>query len=149
MKSYKLLPHTADTRLYVESDTLAGLFEAALEGMSNIIKSSPPKAGPPLAEKIKNRDNKPEIVKGINLTAPDTTSLLIDFLSEVLTYSQEEKAVFRKADIEKLTDTGLETNVYGKKVDGFDEDIKAVTYHEAEIKKNEKGNYETVIIFDI
>lgn len=147
MKICKLLPHTADTRLYVEADTLPELFEAAVEGMGNIVKSSPPKAGPPRAEKLKVQSA--NVIKEIRIESPDVTSLLVDFLSEVLTYSQEEKAVFRKADIKKLTDTSIEAKVYGEKTDEFDEDIKAVTYHEAEVKKNSKGNWETVIVFDI
>ena len=31
----------------------------------------------------------------------------------------------------------------------FDEDIKAVTHHEANVFKNEHNNFETIIIFDI
>ncbi len=151
MKIYKLLPHTADVRLYVEADTMPELFQAAVEGMAQILS----RLGGIKSEtknqklKIKNKDRKTEIAKSINLTSPDTTSLLIDFLSEALTYSQEEKAVFRKADIKKLTDTSIEAEIFGERVDEFDEDIKAVTYHEAEIKKNEKGNWEVVIVFDI
>ena len=34
-------------------------------------------------------------------------------------------------------------------VDAFDEDIKAVTYHEANIEENEEGVLQTTIIFDI
>ena len=34
-------------------------------------------------------------------------------------------------------------------IETFDEDVKAVTYHEAQVKKNEKNNYEVTIIFDI
>lgn len=148
MRSYhKLLPHTADTCLYVEASTLAELFETAMEGMGNIIKSSQPKAGPPLAEKLKAQS--PDIIKEIKIESQDATSLLIDFLSEVLTLSQEEKAVFRKADIKRLTDTGIEAEIFGEKVNEFDEDIKAVTYHEAEVRKNEKGNWEVTIVFDI
>jgi len=34
-------------------------------------------------------------------------------------------------------------------VDGFGEDVKAVTYHEAEIRRNAAGGFETRLVFDI
>jgi SHS2 domain-containing protein len=43
----------------------------------------------------------------------------------------------------------LEATVYGRKVSGFKEDVKAVTYHEADITENEEGCLETVVVFDI
>jgi SHS2 domain-containing protein len=39
--------------------------------------------------------------------------------------------------------------IKGNRVSYFDEDIKAVTYHEAAVKQNNEGQLETVIIFDI
>ncbi len=145
MKIYKLLPHTADTRLYVEASTLPELFETALKGMSDIIK----KTQKSYYALYSDRSKVYNVLKEVKIESPDITSLLIDFLSEILTYSQEEKAVFRKADIKKLTDTILEAEIFGEKVDEFDEDIKAVTYHEAEVRKNKRGNWEVTIIFDI
>lgn len=141
MKLHKLLSHTADIRLQIEGTTLEELFESALEGMASIIKKS----------KSKNQSEfqSQEIIKKINIRSQDNTSLLIDFLSEALTYSQEERAVFRKIIFEDIDDKLLEAEIYGETVNDFDEDVKAVTYHEAEIKKNKKGNYETVIIFDV
>ena len=90
-----------------------------------------------------------EVVKKINLSATDTTSLLIDFLSEALTYSQEERAVFTKVLFSDLDEKNIAAEIYGQTVDDFGEDIKAVTYHEANVVKNNRGNWETVIIFDI
>ncbi len=137
MRNYKLLPHTADVRLYVEADSLEELFKGALNGMADIIKKG---SG---AVKVET------MAKMIKIDSLDSTSLLIDFLSEVLQYSQEEKAVYCRMKILKLENNTLEAEIYGREADGFDEDVKAVTYHEAEIKKNEKGNWETIIIFDI
>ena len=37
----------------------------------------------------------------------------------------------------------------GTRINNFDEEIKAVTYHEANVIKNKKGLWETCIIFDI
>lgn len=137
MRNYKLLPHTADVRLYVEADTPEELFKGALNGMAEILKKGF------CAEKIETAS------KMLNIESIDQTSLLIDFLSEALQYSHEEKIIYCRVKIIKLEEKSLEAEIFGRGADGFDEDIKAVTYHEAEIRKNEKGNWEVTIVFDI
>ncbi len=79
----------------------------------------------------------------------DRTTLLIDFLSELLTLAYTEKAIFCYVHIEKMSETQINAIVSGALVDGFEEDVKAVTYHEANVQKNETGNWETIVIVDI
>jgi len=136
MKHYELVSHTADVRLKLEASTLEELFEVALLGMAELIK---PEACSKTCD-IKNE---------INLSSIDPTALLVDFLSDVLTLTQTDKVIYCKIEFEKLTETEIKATIFGMTVDSFDEDVKAVTYHEAEVKKNEKGNYTTVIVFDI
>lgn len=137
MKSYTVIPHTADVRLKLSGDTLEEIFLAGLEGMAQIEKKDFCQISKVFPVK-----------RTINLTSLDPTSLLIDFLSYVLTFSHEDQAIFCASDFQILSPTYLNTTVFGAKTDHFDEDIKAVTYHEAEVKKK-NGKYETTIIFDI
>ena len=58
-------------------------------------------------------------------------------------------AYFCAVDFLEFTETTLRAIIHGAKTEDFEEDVKAVTYHEVEVKKNEAGNYETLIIFDI
>jgi len=138
MKTYKVLPHTADVRLWVEADRLEELFAAALEGMAGLIKESQ-------VELKKGR----VIEETLELEAPDVTALLIDFLSAALTLTHQKKAVFTQIRFLKLNDKSLKGIIKGFETDGFDDDIKAVTYHEAEITKNLSGIFETMIVFDV
>lgn len=140
MKKYQFLSHTADVRLKIEADNLEELFSIALEAMGNLIKK----------DSCSIESEQKEFSESIEISSIDATSLLIDFLSEVLAYTQENKIIYCYIKFEKLTDNFLKAKIFGdKKVDKFDEDIKAVTYHEAEIKKNKDNNFETIIIFDI
>lgn len=134
--TFEILPHTADLRLKVSSADLKDLFGQAALGMAMVLKKDCCTAP---AYDVKRK---------ISISAPNLTILLIDFLSEILTASYEEKAVFWKIDFLKFSENSLEAEISGTKVEGFDEDIKAVTYHEAEIKKTETG-LETMIVFDI
>lgn len=136
MRTHQILSHTADVRLKAEGSTREELFRAALEGMAEIQNPQRNAGG----EKI---------VRKIHVISADQTALLVDFLSETLAQSQIEKTVFDAVTFPKLTSSELEAEVSGACVEGFGEDIKAVTYHGAEISKKDEGDYEVTILFDI
>ena len=137
MKSFELLAHTADVRILAKGDTPDNLFSASLEGLCRIIKPG-----------YENKVSAFNLKKKIEVESIDITTLLVDFLSDALTLMHEEKALFPKVEIKKITTNYIECLVYGFKVRGFSEDVKAVTYHEADVTKNENGIYETIIVLD-
>lgn len=136
MKRFELIAHTADIRLAIEGSTLEELFTAALEGMASIILQS-------------SQEAKKDQSTSIKVKSSDVTALLIDFLSDTLTKTQVSKTIFTSALFHELTEHQVHVTLLGFKVDHFDEDIKAVTYHEADVIKNHYGNYQTTIVFDI
>ncbi len=120
----------------VRAGDLETLFRDALQGMTFV--------------QIPNY--KPQISiskKLIKIQSPDKTALLVDFLSEVLAQSQINKEIYADVKFLQFSETELKAEIYGVAVENFDEDIKAVTYHEADIKKNEKGEWETILVFDV
>ena len=136
VKEHKLEGHVADTRLRVRGSSLEELFEAAFLGLGELVKSEQP-----------NGDL--DVVETFEISASDTTSLLIDFLSEVLSMTHVNRAVFYVVDFEELTETWVRATIRGRRVESFDKDVKAVTYHEAAVKKDKDGNFESVIVLDI
>ncbi len=137
MAGWRFLSHRADIRMEVRAKNLPDLFRFSLRGMAEIIKPG---------ELDKKRLT---AVYKLSIKSPDLTSLLIDFLSEVLTISHLQQIVFYQVDFIKLEPTRLVAKIYGAKVDRFEEDIKAVTYHQAEVKQDKQGVYHTIIVFDI
>lgn len=135
---FEILPHRADLRIKVWGAGLEEVFQSALAGMNEVLKPGFCQAERQFSKEVK-----------LELEASDPTVLLVDFLSQVLTASQEQKVIYCKADFENLTSQAVAVKLQGMAVEGFDRDVKAVTYHEAEVKKNEKGEFETVIVFDI
>lgn len=135
---FETLPHRADLRIRVWGKDLEELFSSALAGMNEVLKPGFCREKRQFSKEIK-----------FAVEASDSTVLFIDFLSQVLTASQERRAIFCKADFESLTSRAVAVKLQGIAVEGFDRDIKAVTYHEAEVKKNEKGEWETVVVFDV
>lgn len=122
MRKYTLIPHTSDVRLAVEGDSLEELFRAALEGMARILKRG---FGP--------RRFQANIEDSVELTAHDASALLVDFLSNVLAYSHINGAVYAAVKFSELSGTKLRADVFGKTTPHFTKDIKAVTYHGAEL----------------
>ncbi len=131
--------HTADIRVRIEGDSLPELFLAGLFAMNEILQ---PDA---CAQTLPN----PPVQHQIWLHSPDPTALLIDFLSEALTACLSEKCIFCEWIVSTIDDTSLHATLLGRPVAGFDDDIKAVTYHEAEVIRNASGNWETFVVFDI
>ena len=133
---YTILEHTADVRMHVEAESLEGLFRDALLGMMAIIKPNPEAGREP-------------ITRTFSLSAVDLTALLVDFLNESLFQSHTNKEVYTSVTFPKFRKTSLAAELTGVSVDEFDEDIKAATYHEADVKKNKDGKWETNLVFDI
>lgn len=134
--SYSFLGHTADMRMSVKGKTLEELFRDALLGM---MAAADPDIGKG-AQGVK---------RTIRLGAPDITALLLDFLSEALTWAHTEREAYADVQFRSLSENSLEAELAGYRAESFGEDIKAVTYHEADVKKNSEGEWSTVIIFDI
>ena len=136
---YSFYPHTADIRLKVTGNTRGEVFVLAVEAMADLIKEGYCRKGKPGF----SREEK------LELKSFDGTSLLVDFLSEVLTLSHIHKMVFCELIMDTLTETELKAILRGKETDRFDKDIKAVTYHEAELIRKENGQWESTLVFDL
>ncbi|MGB9847841.1 MAG: archease [Minisyncoccia bacterium] len=134
-KQFKILPHTADTRLLIFGSSYADIFTNALLGMKAIIKP-------------KEVDEETPWRK-IKIESVDSTALLVDFLSEVLYLMQTNNETYDKLKIFQITSCSLEGAIQGKKIKGVEEEIKAVTYHEAYIQQKSDNQWEAMVIFDL
>jgi SHS2 domain-containing protein len=141
MKTIEYLPHIADLQVRIEADTLEKLFEAGLKGMGNVLKKDFCNTFDTFAEF--------DILQEISIESNEITSLLIYFLSEALTKSYVDHVLFCELSVLELNETRLIGVMHGASVKEFDEDIKAITYHETDVKKNNCGNWETRLIFEI
>ena len=139
MGRYIFLPHTADVCLSVEAETLEEIFILALEGMNRLMNTQYEKHLLP----------SPFLQEKISFTSLDSASLLIDFLSEVLTLSYIHKSIFHTIDELTIQDSTLIATLSGHPIIQIEKEIKAVSYHGATVSCNKDGLLETTIIFDI
>ncbi len=135
MKKYEILEHKADLKIRAFGETKEKLFLNMLLGMTSGLRP-----------KIKNQ--KPKIKK-IKVKSLNLETLLVDFLSEVLYLSQVNKEVYLKAKFKKFSDTEIEAELFGQKIERFGEDIKAVTYHSLNVHQEKDKTWQATVLFDI
>jgi len=150
---FKIISHTADVGIEVSDDSLEHLFTEAARGWKHtVIEDSP-------TEAIEERK--------IQLIAPDLEDLMVQWLNELNFYLTVQEWILHdviQCQI-KLDDSARRLKALDRKpewrgdflINGEPLDhekheicieIKSVTYHQLEIKK-ENNEYKTRIIFDI
>lgn len=135
MKLYEILEHTADLKIRAYGRDLPGLFSNALKGMFEAIRPT-------------TKKEKKEIKRDIEIESVDREALLVDFLSEALYLSDINNETYLAVEFSEFGDNRLKGKISGFEVSGFDEEIKAVTYHGVKIE--EKGDrWEATVLFDI
>lgn len=133
MKHHEILEHKADLKIRIIGETKEDLFENALIGMFESAKYKKEEGG--------------RIRREIKVSSQDLPSLLIDFLSEVLYLSEVNHEIYNKIQFKKFSDKNIKGILSGKKLKRIGVQIKGVTYHNLDIKKNEI--WQATILFDI
>lgn len=133
--AFEEVEHTADWALRVRGRDLKELLINAALGMSSLMVSELPAV--PL-----------ETEQQVELEAIDAESLLVEWLSELAYWAETEGLVFRWFELQQADSTYLQATIRGGYVSKLQKHIKAVTYHNLEIIKTEKG-LETTIVFDV
>ena len=132
---YELVPHVADVRLRVESPSVESLFADALRGLY-------------AAMGAESTDG-PVVTRVLEVTdSADQTALLVDFLNDVLHRAHVGAELFDDVRFDHLDATNVRATLIGTARASFREDVKAVTYHEADIRRD-GDTWSTMLVFDI
>ncbi len=132
-KGFEEIPHTADWAMRVWASDLPSLFDEAAEGMNTL-------AGVKFVEGTK-------VNKHFETEAPDSESLLVAFLSELIYFQEQENLGFSEFDI-RIIDSRILVDMEGAPIESVDKAIKAVTYHNLKILKSARG-LEVEIVMDV
>jgi len=127
MKDYELIDHTADIGVKAFGTDLSEAFAHAAKAMFDIITDS---------SKIQAKGE-----YQIDLSADDMEQLLVDWLDELLFLQGAENLVFGEFEVRVNEEScSLSATVSGEEFDTekhkIGMEIKAVTYHMLEVKKN-------------
>jgi len=141
MKEFEILEHTADIGMAAYGKTKREIFINTAKGMFEIIAGE-------------TKDLKENFYDRIKLEAGNLEGLLFAWLNELLYISETKLVILNKFEIKDLSNNKIEAEVRGMKINRpgckIEKEIKAVTYHRLEIKKDEvSGLWRAQIIFDI
>jgi SHS2 domain-containing protein len=138
MKRFSVLDHTADIGLRIYGDTLESLFEHAGEGFFHLITDT---------AKVE-----PRVERRIELAGESLDRLLVDWLGELLYLFEVDHLLFREFRVESVGIQGLKAVAKGEPfregVHVIKTVVKAVTYHQIQIKETRRG-WKAQIIFDL
>lgn len=137
MLSFKLMPHTADVIIQVEATTIEELFKASVFGLVSILKP----------ENLIINEKNYYLQK--TLKSENQNLLLVEFLSDILTIMHIQKGLVSDIIINKLDENLVDYKIFLQKVQFFERDVKAISYHNVNIILNNSKNYEVEIIIDI
>ena len=130
---FEEIPHTADWSVRVWAEDVSSLFTEAARAMNSLSGIL--------------TETGPRLERTFEVEAPDRESLLVAFLSELLYFQEQENLAFDTFELD-VEDQRLKVNMEGAGIESVDKAIKAVTYHNLEIKKTDQG-LETTIVFDV
>jgi SHS2 domain-containing protein len=135
---YRVMSHTADTGIEVSADTWVELLECAATGMCSLMYD--PGAGDETR------------ILPIEVPAAEPESLLVDLLSELLYVSEVHDVAPIAFSVRTASPTLVEMDVTA--VPAGEESligppIKAVTYHDLEVRRLDDGSWRATVVFDV
>lgn len=133
LSGFREIRHTADWALEVWAPDYPQLFARAAEGMYWLMQAS--------------LINGPRIERALALEAGDTEDLLVSFLSELLYLGESEGIGFDRFEL-TIGESNLEATLQGAPLAEIKKEIKAVTYHNLEVRWTGQV-FEVTIVFDV
>lgn len=126
MEKYETFDHTADLGIKVFGRTYEELFANAAYALFDLITELP--------------EVKEEVSFPVEVTASDREDLLVRFLSELLYLFASKNYLCKQVSFLSLAEKSLQAETWGEIFDPvrheIKAEIKAITYHQLEIKEN-------------
>ena len=137
-RAFEIIDHTGDVGIIAYGSNIKELFcNAALALFSLITETES------IVENLQ---------RDLEIGSADRDSLLVEWLNELIYLFDAEHILFRRFDIESLSNNQLKATCYGENIDPSRHKIKlgvkAATYHMLKIDKDSDG-YKVQIIFDV
>ena len=137
-RPFEILEHTADAGIVAHGADLPELFANAGAGMMALMVE---------LDTVEEAEE-----RLIQVQARNREALLVLWLTELLYYLDAQQLLFRRFEIEELTETALRARAFGETIDRqrhrLHFGVKAVTRHLLEIAPENSG-FRATVLFDI
>jgi SHS2 domain-containing protein len=136
-KDYKILDHTADIGIKLTGRFLTELFWKAIHATTDLLSGG--------------IEIEPRIEKDFTIKEENIETALVSILEEIIYFFEKESFLSSICSVRTKEDA-YEIELKGDRVSALDikngTEIKAVTYHQLEIKEVSEG-FQATVIFDI
>jgi len=133
-KEFEELDHAADWAFRVRGNDLGELFANAARGIARLEHG----------EAIRDVT----VTHQLSVEGVDRETLLVNWLNELLYAEQTNHEVYQKFEIMEISDTHLRARIHGVPEETSGRHIKAVTFHNLEVKKTQDG-WEATLVVDV
>jgi SHS2 domain-containing protein len=130
---FEIAQHTADIRIHITASSVEELFADAVLALMESMEPV-------------GRNEATSVT--IEVDAPDLTALLVDFLNDLLLRCHTQRVAFEPVAV-TIRDGLVVAEMRSIRVGGFEDDVKAVTYHEAEVRQLANGSWVTALVLDV
>ena len=130
---YEEIEHTADWSFRVRGDDLPDLFANAARALSAMEATSTTECA---------------LTREVRVEGLDRESLLVNWLNELLHLSHTRREAYSGFDFLELNDTHLRARIQGRSAADARRLIKAVTFHNLEVKRTGAG-WEAMLVLDV
>ncbi|HET9440873.1 MAG TPA: archease [Longimicrobiales bacterium] len=134
----QFLAHTADVGLLLRADTLPQLFRIAADGLFQLTRN----------EDVEHVHTNAAETRALELHADDVALLLVAWLRELLYVQQAEQLCITGLDLHSLTERDLVATIHCTACTAPQREIKAVTYHQLSVSR-QQGVWTGRVIFDV
>lgn len=135
---YRVIDHTADLGILVFGPTEKALYETAARALFALL--------------VEGRASGKGSMETLQLEGEDRADLMVIWLRELLYFWTGKGLLVQKADVTAVDENRLSATVWVHPYDSerhlIQNDIKAVTYHQIQVKRTPSG-WEAKVIFDV
>jgi SHS2 domain-containing protein len=124
--------HTADLAFRIRGRNLAELLENAAQAMVAL------DGRPPVSKRF--------IRRVIEIEGTDRETLLVNWLNEILYLEQTHHEFYNLFVLSDVIDNHLHAQLYGRQLDHSVTSLKAVTFHNLEVKESSDGLEATIVV---
>ena len=146
-KKFEVVEEAVNLKLRIFGFSPRGLFRNALYAMGYAQK--PEVVEQSTVGKLIGRLRGKQVSEDFLIESMDYSTLLIDFLSDVLSRADIHNAVFFDVKFKTFSENKIEGKIYGVKIDDFNKNIKSIIYDEVDIKEIGPNNWESLLVLDI
>ena len=134
MQAFEEVEHTADWAFRAHGRDLAQLFANAAHGMFELQGGA--------------AEGESSVAREIAVSGTDRETLLVNWLNELLYLQETQHETYSRFEIMEISDTHLRACVHGRPSRPEGKLIKAVTFHDLEVRRSEDG-WEAAIVVDV